>query len=299
MSAPASGPRRGVTLAAHAKLNLFLRVLAREESGFHSIETLLARLALSDEVRIELSETRGVQLSVAGNPDLPADSRNLCVRAAVALLQEAGREEGVRIELEKRIPVGAGLGGGSADAAMVLRGLHGLLGHPLSEEALYRLAGELGSDVPFGLCEAPIALAWERGRRLLPLAAPARWPVIVAVPTYPISAGDAYGWLAEDRAAGLTGAPGPACLPAPRFLAEVETVARMAVNDLEDAVFRRHPDLEDVRDDLRARGARIALLCGSGSCIAGVFDSAAVRDAAAAALERGEGLSVIVTSTLA
>jgi 4-diphosphocytidyl-2-C-methyl-D-erythritol kinase len=287
-----------VTLAAHAKLNLFLRVLAREESGFHSIETLLVRLALSDEVRIELSDTGGVQLSVTGHPELPTDSRNLCVRAAEALLQAAGREEGVRIELDKKIPVGAGLGGGSADAAMVLRGLQRLLAHPLSEGALYRLAGELGSDVPFGLCEAPMALAWERGRRLLPLAAPARWPVVVAVPGYPISAGDAYGWLADDRAAGLSEAPGPACLPAPRSLAEIETVARVAVNDLQTAVFRRHPDLEEIREDLRTRGARVALLCGSGSCVAGVFDSAAERDGAAAGLERREGLSVIVTSTV-
>lgn len=298
MSAADGGHPARLKLDAHAKLNLFLRVLAREESGYHSIETLLIRLSLADEVRLETSRKGGVRITVTGDASVPTDSTNLCVRAAEGMIRETGYDGGVEIGLVKRIPVGAGLGGGSADAATVLLGLQALLGDPLGPGALYRLAGELGSDVPFGLIDSPMALAWERGRRLLPLAAPHPLPVAIVVPSFPIAAGDAYGWLVEDRASGLASAPGPAGLPAPGLLTDLETIVASAANDLEDPVFRRHPGLREIRDALQEKGARVALLCGSGSCVAGVFETEAARDRAVRSFESAGVFPVVSTATL-
>jgi len=292
-----SSPDRMV-LPAHAKLNAALRVLAREESGFHSVETILLRLELADRIELETTVEPGIHLQVTGDASVPADHRNLCWRAAAVLHGHVEREGGTRILLEKRIPAGAGLGGGSADAAAVLRGLNELWGRPLDGSVLLRLAGELGSDVPFGLCDAPMVLAWERGRRMLPLDAPSSRPVLIVVPGYAIGAGEAYGWLAEDRTAGRVSPPGPCLHPGPAELLEGAALDRLAVNDLEDPVFRRHPELAEIRDTLAGLGAAVAILCGSGSCVAGLFQDGAALDRAAEAFEGAAGLSTIRTRTL-
>ncbi|MGB5303633.1 MAG: 4-(cytidine 5'-diphospho)-2-C-methyl-D-erythritol kinase [Gemmatimonadota bacterium] len=287
-----------LVLLAHAKLNASLRVLAREEGGFHSVETILLRLELADRVELETTLEPGIHLEVTGDASVPADHRNLCWRAAEALHGHVGREGGTRIRLEKRVPAGAGLGGGSADAAAVLRGLNELWRRPLDGDALLRLAGELGSDVPFGLCNAPMVLAWERGRRMLPLDAPSSRPVLIVVPGYPIGAGEAYGWLAEDRTAGLASPPGPCLHPGPAELSIGAALDRLAVNDLEDPVFRRHPELAEIRDTLAGLGAVVAILCGSGSCVAGVFQDRVALDQAARVFDGVDGLSTIRTRTL-
>lgn len=283
---------------AHAKLNLSLRVLAREESGFHSIETIMVRLELADRIELAPTSEPGIRLEVVGDRMVPQDATNLCWRAAEALGAEVGRPMDIRIRLEKRIPSGAGLGGGSADAAAVLLGLNELWGSPVDGASLVRLAGELGSDVPFGLCETPMAMAWERGRRLLPLEAPPARPVLIVVPGYPIGAAEAYGWLAADRAEGHVSAPGPALHPAPGELSRGAVFERSAINDLAGPVFRRHPDLAAIRDSLEAHGADLAMLCGSGSCVAGVFTDPSVLADAAAAFEEDPGLSTIRTRTI-
>jgi 4-diphosphocytidyl-2-C-methyl-D-erythritol kinase len=291
-----AGSEATLRLQAHAKLNLWLHVLAREESGYHSIETLLQRLRLSDEVT--LTRIPGeIRLEVVGDATVPADESNLCWQAAEALGRHLP-DPGVHIRLEKRIPAGAGLGGGSADAAAVLSGLNRLCGYPVGELELEGIAGELGSDVPFGLCPSPVALAWGRGRRLLPMNPTAPRPVLILVPGDPIAAGDAYGWLAEDRAAGLGSPPGPAILPPPSDLLDGAARGPIGVNDLEPPVFRRHPELRRLRDDLAGLGARHAFLCGSGSCVAGLFDDDSARDAAERACLEAGGTRTISTHTL-
>ena len=133
---------------------------------------------------------------------------------------------------------------------------------------------------------------------MLPLEAPCSLPILVVVPGYPIGAGDAYGWLAEDRAAGLVSPPGPCLYPGPAEFSDWAALARLAVNDLEEPVFRRHPELAEIRDRLADLGAAIAILCGSGSCVAGVFREAAARDRAADVFHGVGGLSVIRTRTI-
>lgn len=295
-----------VRVAAHAKVNLRLRVLETEPGGFHSLETVFLRLALRDE--IELSAGRpGIRLRVEEEPGplaavarlgeaLPRGETNLCWRAAEAYHHAVGLEPAVEILLRKRLPSGAGLGGGSADAAAVLRGLDALYGGALGASRLTAVAGELGSDVPFALADTPAALAWERGRRLLPLPAPRPRPVLLLVPGFAVSTAEAYRWLDEARAEAAEEAGGGALvLPSADRLGSWEELDALAVNDFEAPVFSRHAELAAWKDELRGAGARPALMAGSGSALFGVFRGEEERDAAAERFEGREGLTVLHT----
>lgn len=275
---------------AQAKINLLLRVLAQETTGYHAIETVFLRLDLADDVRVRI--TSGRTLDCTG-PALPGAGlgpveRNLAYRAALAYRDAVGWPEGFAIEIDKRIPVGGGLGGGSADAGAVLRALDAMSPKPLGN-ALVEIAGPLGADVPFMAIEAPLALAWGRGDRLFPLHPLAPRPVILLMPDFSISTAHAYGWVAADRGAY---APTPAVLD-PASLATWEALPAIATNDFGAVVARRHPIIAELVDELRAHGAAIAMLSGSGSTVFGIFDD--VPDAAAIA--RSTGHSALATRT--
>ena len=297
-----SGSTKLLQRFAPAKLNLRLRVFQRDETGYHGVETLLLALELSDRIALTPGAS-GIRLAVEGDPGVPADSNNLCWRAAESLYGAAGIEPAVSIVLEKRIPSMAGLGGGSSDASATLVALNEMLGLPVGPEQLTRIAGELGSDVPFGLVGRPFALGWERGRRLIPLRAPPPRPVAIAVPPFGVSASDAYRWLAADREAAdpdsgsIAEAAGGMVLPPPDELVDWDVLESLVCNDLERPVFGRHPELRIIRDGLLESGASRAILCGSGSCVAGIFDSTEVRDRAAVELEQRAGVQVIRTMT--
>ena len=183
---------RTARVKAQAKVNLRLRILAREASGFHQLETIFLRLTLADEVTVRVGGS-GRTLDVTGADTGPTE-RNLAYRAALAYRQ-AGGPDSFSIEIRKNIPVGAGLGGGSADAAAVLRALNALSSRPLSDEHLLALAAPLGADVPFLTSRAVMALAWGRGERMLELAPPPQRHVLLFVPHVPVSTADAYGWF--------------------------------------------------------------------------------------------------------
>lgn len=297
-ASPQSG--RTAVRTAPAKFNLRLRVLERNLAGYHGVETLLLRLELADRVSVRPGKP-GIHLEVVGDSDVPTGAENLCWKAAEALHRVLGVAPAVSIRLEKRIPASAGLGGGSMDAAATLQALSQLPGLATGPARLIAIAGELGSDVPFGLCPLPLALGWERGRRILPLRPPPARPVLIAVPPFGVSAADAYRWLAADR---TTEAGGPKAvesgvvLPPPESLADWDVLAGLAVNDLQPAVFRRHPVLGVIHAALSEAGAGIALLCGSGACVAGIFDTVAARDRAGEVLESEAGVRAIRTSTL-
>lgn len=286
---------------AFAKVNLRLRVFPPDRTGYHPVETLLLRLDLADAVAVETGG-EGVRLTLDWEgpaEPLPPGPENLAWRAAEAFCGRADVSGGVRIHLLKRIPPGAGLGGGSADAAAVLRALNEAHGGPLSREALLELAGALGSDVPFSLLESPFALGWERGRRLLPLPAPPSRAGLVALPPFRVSTAVAYGWVDEDRdartadadAGGLAAATGvsAAALPAPERLADWRTLARLAENDFEASVIRRHPVLETGLAALRRARASPTVLCGSGSALFAAFETEEARDRAVERLGEAVG----------
>ncbi|HEX6533953.1 MAG TPA: 4-(cytidine 5'-diphospho)-2-C-methyl-D-erythritol kinase [Gemmatimonadaceae bacterium] len=281
--------RGAARVTAHAKINLGLRILAREAGGYHSIETVFARIALGDVVTVRVGGA-GRSLDCVGGDAGPVE-RNLAWRAAVAYAEATRWPAGFAIEIEKCVPVGGGLGGGSADAGAVLRALAALAPRAPSEGELLRLAMSLGSDVPYLTTEAPLALAWGRGERMLALPSlPARHVALV-VPDFAVSTADAYAWLAASRGAW---SPEPALFGAATF-ASWETLAPCVTNDFEEPVGYRHPELAPIVREVRRAGARIACMSGSGSTVFGIFD--APPDAAA--LEgRLPGTRVVATTTL-
>jgi 4-diphosphocytidyl-2-C-methyl-D-erythritol kinase len=278
---------------AHAKVNLRLRVFERDETGYHSLESLYLRTSWQDTVTVTRAGSR-LELRVEGPEPAPEGPGNLCWRAAEAFFRAVDFPPAARVHLEKRIPVGTGLGGGSADAAIVLTLLNELHGLPLDEVALLKLGGEIGSDVPFGVLGVPMALGWERGRRLLPLRPPPSNPALLVVPTERVRSADAYGWLAQARA--ITGMPeaGPGALPGPTRLSDWRTLQRIARNDFEPVVFERYPELAHVRDELEATEAMIARLTGSGSALFAVYRDIGARDAAVERLVLPDGWTTTV-----
>lgn len=261
------GPGEGTAeVRAPAKINLSLRILARESSGYHQLETIFCAIELHDEIRIEPASD-GLHLEVEG-AELGKVHDNLVYRAAHAFHEAAGRPAAARIRLRKRIPAGAGLGGGSSDAAATLAALNAIHGEPLDRVRLLEIAAALGSDVPFFLSESPLALAWGRGERMLPLPALPTVPALVVVPPFAISTPDAYRELAEHRERSPVAAR-PAIIE-PDSLREWSTLAALAANDFEEPTFRRYPELEGILDALN-HGAMIARLSGSGSALFGLF----------------------------
>lgn len=281
---------RSARVVAQAKVNLLLRVLAREASGYHAIETVFLRLDLGDEVAVRIAPGRA--LDCAG-PAMPAGGigpaeKNLAYRAAAAYAGATGWPSGFAIEIEKHIPVGGGLGGGSADAGAVLRALDALSPRPLGPR-LAELATPLGADVPFMTVESPMALAWGRGERLLPLRALDARPVLLLVPPFSVATADAYHWLSSDRG---DDAPRAAVL-APESLATWKAIAGIARNDFETVVGARHPMIAELVSRLDAAGAMIAMMSGSGSTVFGVFASRSDVPA----LPPGPGVLTVETRT--
>lgn len=271
----------GLRLFAYAKVNLGLAVLAQQPDGFHAIETLMARVALHDVVDMNEAD-RGVTLSVLG-ADLPEDDRNLAVRAARAYL---GPSAALAIRLRKAIPVAAGLGGGSSDAAAVLRGLATL--YPGAADPV-AIAPDLGSDVPFFVADVPAAFATGRGEKLRAVSLP-RLNLVLVDPGVPVSAGDAYAALSgpgvplplQATVAGLAGT-GPVCLR----------------NDLQVGVAALHPVIADVLRALEGAGLRGVSMSGSGSTCFGIaLDAAAAQRAASGLRAAQPGWRTFATQTL-
>src|SRR5712691_12337371 len=282
-----------VRIAAHAKINLFLRILARESSGFHQIETAFALLELADELHVSRTDS-SVTLEVNG-PDLGPADENLAVRAARAVLDATGNRFGVAITLTKRIPPRAGLGGGSSDGAAALHAVNALAGGAVPSPELLQFAARLGADVPFFASGAPLALAWGRGERLFRLAPLPPAPALIAVPTTGIATSDAYRWWDEGNSS--PAARGAVALDAPS-LAAWGSVGRLGGNDFETVVFSKHPSVRALFERLAATHPYWVRLCGSGSAVAAAYASEPLRDDAAMMLE-GKELRLIKTATRA
>jgi 4-diphosphocytidyl-2-C-methyl-D-erythritol kinase len=259
-------------LAAQAKVNLVLRIGPRGPDGYHEVVTIFARVDLADDIVVRTLRS-GITIHVArdGMPDesVGPPERNLALRAARAYMAEAHWPPGCAIDIEKRIPVGAGLGGGSADAGTVLRALDSLSPAPLGHERLTRIAATLGADVPFFVLDAPLALGMGRGDLLEVLPAlPSRWLALV-LPRFSVATSDAYQWFDESPARA------PLTLRDTEELREAsrrwETLAAVATNDLQQAVAARHPVIESFCDQLRRAGAALAMMSGSGSAVFGLF----------------------------
>lgn len=266
-----------ISLKSGCKINLLLNILGRRPDGFHELETLLHPVNLHDEIELEIHGD-GIRLT-SDHPGLACDDSNLVHKAAAAFIQEQGKPDGIRIHLRKRIPMEAGLGGGSANAAITLLGLNQLTGNPLASGRLQHLAAGLGSDVPFFLQPNP-ALAAGRGESIVPLAAfPAfdgLWMLLVH-PGFGISTAWSYKTLAEFPGA-LNGQPGRARRLAEALRTNQVNWPAQIYNSLEFPAFRKYPVLQLYVEQLKELGARASLMSGSGSTVFAIFPSQSVAE---------------------
>jgi 4-diphosphocytidyl-2-C-methyl-D-erythritol kinase len=251
--------------SAPAKLNLGLRVIRRRDDGYHDVETVLVTVGWYDELSLKPAADFAFTCS---DPSLPTDESNLCVRAARRIAAAAGAELRGHLHLEKRIPHGAGLGGGSSDAASVLCLLSRELGIGLARSELHDIAADLGSDVPFFLEDRPM-LASGRGDRLEPVGIDRPYilpyPLAVVMPAARVSTAEAYR-LVE---------PSDTARPDLReaiLSSDLERWCRELVNDFEEPILRNHPEIGVERERLLAAGAGYAALSGSGAAVFGVFE---------------------------
>ncbi len=291
-SAVNGGGVRGVRIAAPAKVNLHLEVLGRRPDGFHDLVSLFVAVDLADMLSIARTRVEG-PVTLHGMAGVP-DDENLVARAIELFRLRAGLAEGVDAGIVKRIPIGAGLGGGSSDAAAALRGLQALFGSPLSGDEIAGCARALGSDVPFFLA-GPAALVEGRGERLRSLVARLDVVIVAVTPAVRVSTAEAFTWLDEDLAgrpaAGLAGRPAagdtsaPAGRPSPdaaaRAYGEAAPGSWPFSNSFDGPVLRRMTAVAEVRERMRDAGAPSPRLTGSGSTVIAVFDRPA--DAAACA----------------
>ena len=258
---------RSLVLRPHAKINLGLRIVGSMPDGFHEVRTRFQSIDLTDELVLE-EAPRELRLEVEG-ARLPADASNLVLRAARALRDIRPGLPGARILLKKRIPLAAGLGGGSSDAAATLLGLSRLWDLPLAAEDLSRMGSELGADVPYFLVGGA-ALGTGRGDRVVALPDPLPFRIALALPPLAVSTAEAYR-LWDELSGSFQGRPrledfsggNPAEEPSQRSV----------TNDLEAIAFSRHPKLGEFREILLRHGARAAALSGSGPSVYGLFDS--------------------------
>lgn len=275
-----------VSLAAPAKINLLLLVNGRRADGYHLIITLLQKISLSDRLYVEVRPGRAaVELNCPGS-DLPTDSRNLAFRAAELFLEATCLDLHVRMELTKGIPIGGGLGGGSSDAAAVLRGLSTLAGKPLSAIRLRELAARLGADVPFFLLDASAAVGQGIGTELKVLVVPASWYLLVW-PSFGITTRWVYGnFVLTSQNHDTT------------FDAEQALRTAMWRNDLEQVVVPRYPEIGRIKAALKTHGARAASMSGSGSTVFGAFFSQEGAQEAAIRLAEVNGWRTCVVRSL-
>ena len=270
---------KNLHLKAPAKINYRLDVLRKRPDGYHDLRMLMQRVDLCDDIEITLTETPGVRVT-CGSAYVPDGPDNIAWRAANALLQLSGKQTGIDITITKNIPVGAGLGGGSSDAATVLMGVNELLELGLTDQRLMEIGVKLGADVPFFIFKRP-ALAEGIGDKLTALdQVPSLWVVLVN-PNIHVST----GWVYKNLQ--LTTDTTPDIVS--RSYSSLDEICSVLSNDLEPVTCKRHPLVREIKQILLQEGARGSLMSGSGSTVFGLFeDEEAARQAAdAIAIDRG------------
>ncbi|HZM95809.1 MAG TPA: 4-(cytidine 5'-diphospho)-2-C-methyl-D-erythritol kinase [Vicinamibacterales bacterium] len=284
---------RAVSVRAHAKINLDLRVLGTRADGFHELRTVFQALALYDTMEcVPRPGPFAIECETAG---VPLDRSNLVWRAAESLWRSLRRQGPVKdmlVRLHKRIPLQGGLGGGSTDAAATLVALSHAWRVPLRSNQFVDVAATLGADVPFFL-SGGTALGLGRGDEIYPLADLPRHWVVLLIPGFGVATVDAYGWYDAERDL----ARGPIVREAQYVPGPWPSRAAQMINDLETPIARHHPEIEQMKTALRRAGALAAAMSGSGSTVFGLFQK---RKDAVLAVERlsGSGWRVILTESL-
>lgn len=277
-----------VTVAAPAKINLFLQVIGRRKDGYHELRTLMCCIGLYDRLHLRIGSNRNE--FTCNHPAVPSDQSNLAWRAAACFNKRLSDEQGIGIQnisirLTKNIPVGAGLGGGSSDAAAVLKACNQLYGHPFDRGHLLEMALSLGADVPFFIDQLP-ALATGVGEKLTPYGGLHPFGVLLVYPGFGISTAEVF----KNLNLRLT-----KCEKKIRYFSFKKgkfNVARHLCNDLEPGVVERFPIIERIKKDLLDAGALGALMTGSGSAVFGLFMDIKAARTAGDLLNRQNGWKV-------
>jgi 4-diphosphocytidyl-2-C-methyl-D-erythritol kinase len=267
-----TGEPRRARLRALAKLNLGLRVLCKRPDGYHELRTIFQTISLADVIEVEYRPARRTRIELQSEVDIPD---NLIVRAAEMVMDVSGARGEVRFKLNKKIPMGGGLGGGSTDAAAVLLALPVLAGKRLDLETLLDLARQLGSDVPYFLLGGT-AVGLGRGTELYPLPdLPGCAGLLVASGVH-VSTAEAYAALKRGLTTELQQNMIDSFQSSAWLMRQglpAESRLKLAGNDFESVVFGRHPQLDSIKRRLLQRGARTAMMTGSGSGVFGLFAS--------------------------
>jgi 4-diphosphocytidyl-2-C-methyl-D-erythritol kinase len=254
-----------MTLRAYAKINIGLHILGKRPDGFHNLETIFREVDLFDEIDLEPHKTLEMN---ADSILVPIDESNLCLKAALLLQKEKKVKEGVMIHLRKNIPIGAGLGGGSSDAASVLRGLNDLWSLKLSNDQLKAMAGQIGSDVPFFI-EGGNAYASGRGEILESFSLEIPYWIALVTPLIHISTPWAYDHLVLQR----DGKGSELREKIAKQISSPKKLSSVVQNDFEESTMKVYPEIGRIKEQLKDKGAVFSLMSGSGSSVFGFFES--------------------------
>lgn len=255
-----------IKIRAFAKVNLGLSVLGKRKDGYHNIETILQTISLYDEIDISINGKS--ILMTTDNPELPLDESNLCYRAARIFLKTTSQKPGIKIHIKKNIPIGAGLGGGSSDAASVLTGLHLLLTPDISKEKMKNMAISIGSDVPFFI-DGGTAFVSGKGEKIKSIKPEPFFNYLVVFPGFGIDTKWAY-----EKINYLTKKKNYIRISTCNFNAgDIAGNMVLLKNDFEEVVLREYKELKKIRQFLNQNGASLVSLSGSGSSIYGIFDN--------------------------
>lgn len=283
---------RRLSVPSFAKINWALKILGKRSDGYQQLRTIYQTVDLSEEVVFETTSNRNIQLEIEGRKVAPGEE-NLLYQTAELLRKTAGLQAGIRIKLEKKIPVGAGLGGGSSNAALALLALNQLWDCKMGEKELVNLAAQLGSDVPFFLVGGT-AVGWGRGTEVVPLPdLPQEKSLLLLYPHLEISSGKAY-------ALGKWGTYGGTGILTREWVENTMQDLLRAVgpkgdgwsfleNDFEDVLFAHYPVLVEARKALKEAGCERVMLCGSGSTLLGFGSDKQVKEAAVVITREGIG----------
>jgi 4-diphosphocytidyl-2-C-methyl-D-erythritol kinase len=315
-----AGTRKAVTVRSFAKINLGLYIGETRADGFHGLRTVYQTIALHDLIHVEIARGNGIEI-VCSDPRVPTDSSNTCWRVTTRLLDELGAKYRVRIEIEKRLPVQGGLGAASSNAVATMIGLQAALKRRLPDEALLRIAAEVGSDLPLFLIGGTV-LGIGRGEEVYPVDDLPSLPVVVVTPQVGVSTPKAFAdWdaqeaarekltagVASDRLSSVSRAlsawlggtrnTGASAKSRSRVRNLLSDLVRTGIeNDFEKVVFPQYPELRDVKGAILRAGAKYASLSGSGSTLYGLFESADRAKLAAKRLQK-QGLKAVASGTL-
>lgn len=258
---------KSLILKAYAKINVGLRITGQRDDGYHSIKTLYQTVNIYDEVKLNLKDEQGVTFNWQGEK-VPDGDDNICSKAATSFFEFIGEEKGVNIELEKTLPVGSGLGGGSSDAACVIRGLNKLLDTKLSIKNMEDIASELGADIPFfirGGCQYAEGI----GDELSPGELSEEWVLLLIVPDIHIDTSWAYEGI---HPLSLTRNINDVNLASFPHNGDAKN-RKMFRNDFEPLVFSKYPEIGDIKKSLLKSEAEFASLSGSGSAVFGFYET--------------------------